>query len=364
MLTEAQKAERARVVGGSDVAALFNIEPWGCRRRLFYQKTLASPDFPEETDNKMMERGSMMEYIVAKAYSKVTGQKLHNRNKMAIHKKKPYCGVHIDRHIVAFDDSEVPFCVGPGVFEAKVANQFVFKQYLENGLPDGYTLQLQWGMHILGWKWGAFGILCPDTGPYLFQLEAFPIEYSPKIGDKIEAESDIFWGQVLNGPIPDQLEDPRDKRCKDCQWHVTCKGTINRQEMEEEAVDAEEAPEMDKAVKIWLKAAEIAKESKDNLEDQKEIIRELLLGREAVISNGHLITNKEGKIPLRLNETGVKSNSQKIVSILDDVREIAEVEEMKAILAFIEEAMPLLDLSKFKIKCEPSRSLRKKKIKG
>ena len=40
--------DRKQGVGGSDIASLFNIG-WGCKRRLFYDKTNTPEDFPRDS---------------------------------------------------------------------------------------------------------------------------------------------------------------------------------------------------------------------------------------------------------------------------------------------------------------------------
>ena len=53
--------ERAEILGGSDMVHLLGLEPFGCQRRLCYDKSGIEPDFPEET-NADMRRGAAYEY--------------------------------------------------------------------------------------------------------------------------------------------------------------------------------------------------------------------------------------------------------------------------------------------------------------
>ena len=187
-LTEAQLEERKHAVGGSDVPAIYDMLPWYCRKKLWYEKTGVAPDWTDNSKEKIFARGHAIEKIAAEAYSEAKGRKLFEEYEMAKIKGKPHCGVHIDRHIVAFDER------GPGVMEIKnMAIQFQFYKLKNAGVYEAYITQLQWGMHVKGWKWGVFVIFCSTTWEWI-DIE---VEYDPDIGAALEKKVDEFWEEVL-----------------------------------------------------------------------------------------------------------------------------------------------------------------------
>ena len=88
-------AERLKGVGGSDVSSLFN-EGYGCRRRLFYQKTSAVPDFPRE-ENDAMSLGKFLENWFADKYSRTTGRRVVSYDDPFVHPVHQWARVNLDR---------------------------------------------------------------------------------------------------------------------------------------------------------------------------------------------------------------------------------------------------------------------------
>jgi hypothetical protein len=73
MLTLKQIAERKKAIGGSDIPHLVGLEPFGCQRRLWYDKKGVPEDFPQQT-NRHMKRGSAMEEFAVTEYYETTAR--------------------------------------------------------------------------------------------------------------------------------------------------------------------------------------------------------------------------------------------------------------------------------------------------
>ena len=58
-------ADRLSGIGGSDVADVLSLEPWGCARRLYYEKRQVPPDYADESKEALFERGHVLEPLVA-----------------------------------------------------------------------------------------------------------------------------------------------------------------------------------------------------------------------------------------------------------------------------------------------------------
>ena len=60
-------AEMATGIGASESHDLFSLEPYGCRRKLWYRKLKAPTDF-DFVESNDMKRGSALESIVVDIY--------------------------------------------------------------------------------------------------------------------------------------------------------------------------------------------------------------------------------------------------------------------------------------------------------
>lgn len=201
---------RTGYIGGSDIASVLNLEPWGCARKLWYQKTGAPEDQPF-IETGAIEIGKAMEAYVAGKVSEQTGWKLRNR---AAVKGAEHEGAHIDRHIVSFDDR------GPGVLEIKIVGEHTFRKWRNDGISIGYLLQLQWYQYLTGWQWGAIGAWNREhTGASAVKLWEFA--YDADLALQVSVKVDEFWTAVERRVAPPPLED-RDSRCESCQWQATC----------------------------------------------------------------------------------------------------------------------------------------------
>lgn len=230
-MTPTQLAERKKGIGGSDVASLWSLG-YGCRRRLFYDKTNVPPDFEREA-TPAMELGVFLESWFAERYAIAAHRLLTKAGASSIHPKFPELRVNIDRIII--DELEPDREVG--ILEIKSVGRAVFYKIKREGLPEDYILQLQHGMLVTGASWGSFAIGSRDSGEFLW----WDVNASPEVHASILAEGPKFWAQVENGPIPDALE-PDDRRCQQCQWRTTCQGNALVQLERNE--DMPQAPEL------------------------------------------------------------------------------------------------------------------------
>lgn len=225
-------ADRKSGVGGSDIASLFNVG-YGCRRRLFYDKTNQEPDFPEipKKKKKLVELGNVLEPHFAAMYADETGRKTTAHSSPFWNSEIPLLRVNVDRSV---DD---PGIAKFGVLEIKAMGRGAFYQAKREGLPQDYILQLQAGMLASGLSWGSFAIGSRDSG----ELVWFDVEPSEALCAEITAEVPRFWetveaaknvlhrpdrhvSGVLDSLAPPRLE-PDDRRCQSCEFRTTCQGS-------------------------------------------------------------------------------------------------------------------------------------------
>lgn len=202
--------ERRSYIGGSDIHHILNEKPYGCARRLWYEKRGIDPDYPIE-ETGAMRRGTLLEAIVAREVAQRRGWKIRRRGEVTAEGGR--LRAHIDRHIVAHDSR------GPGVLEVKTVGQWMYRRIVDEGLPSRFILQLQWYLCLTGWKWGAVAV-CEVEG---WQIDVLEFERDEQIISSITAAAQDFLRLTENGPAPDAL-DPRDSRCARCPWRTTCQG--------------------------------------------------------------------------------------------------------------------------------------------
>lgn len=206
--------ERRKGIGGSDVAAVLS-EGYGCPRALFLDKSGVEPDYQHtEAELGLFERGHALEPLIARKFAQETGLKVRNMP-TRVSTERPWMRVNVDRMIHSLDDG-----MGPGYLECKTANQHVFTNMLEEGMPPHYILQVQHGLAVTGWKWGYFAVL----EPYTFGFLHFRYERNEKlINEVILPFEDSFWKRVRAGDIPDRLPDFNDSRCEKCVYRRGCR---------------------------------------------------------------------------------------------------------------------------------------------
>jgi putative phage-type endonuclease len=214
MLTEEQKKARKKGIGGSDVASVLNIPPYGCSRMLFYDKRNYTEDFDDVNPN--MERGIYLEDIACVIYAKQSGNKVRRRKAMAS-KKHPFMFSNIDRDI---NDPTLAQALG-GVLEVKCPNRDSFLRIKRLGIPEYYLLQGQHYLSVNDKTWMDYAIFCAD----LWKMEIIRVERDEELIAMIIEAEEHFWKIKENGPIPDRLE-LGDKCCKGCNWRLTCWGEM------------------------------------------------------------------------------------------------------------------------------------------
>jgi hypothetical protein len=201
-------AERKTGIGGSDVHHLFDLPPWGCRRRLMYDKLGALPDYPPN-DLPVFERGRVLEPIVREKYARMHACEVE-QVPMLRHRGYTWAIVHLDGLVSAKK------CV----LEIKVLGRETYHDYRKNGLPDSYIMQLHYGAWIADMERGAFAIFNPDlwTDPLTWEVELD----MALIADIVDA-GDAFWAMRKRQELPPRLE-ADSEQCYRCPWRLQCQG--------------------------------------------------------------------------------------------------------------------------------------------
>lgn len=214
--------DRMSGIGSSDVADVFSLPPYGCARRLYYQKIGTQPDYelPKDETNYHIRRGNMFERLAAEEYIKMTGRKAIKPNRAFRSDYHHYMIAHLDWLIV---NKGLPRKQRSCPLELKNPSKEHFLKIKMEGIPEYWLLQLQHQIYVKEAPWGSFGIMSPELAQ---MLPAFDLERDDALINKIIRAEGLMWDTILERKPPEKL-DIDDKRCAVCSWRVTCHGEIS-----------------------------------------------------------------------------------------------------------------------------------------
>lgn len=284
------QAERRSGIGGSDIHHLWNLEPWGCRLRLWLEKRgVPAPKPVDETGP--IRRGKLLEPLIANEYVRETGRGVSEEGIMR-HRVYPELMVHVDRLIIAdpYNDNKR----GTGVLEIKCVGREIFAKYRREGLPPAYILQLQHAMLVNGAPWGAFAIFHADS----WKMAHWDVAYDPTIGESIMDRGVAFWTMVENGPMPPPLP-MTSKQCMRCPYRMRCHAVeMEAKLMQEEGGDPVpkmESPELALLAADYIEASEMVDDAEELKEAAKERLKNAMGGITAVEVPGAKIYYRPSK---------------------------------------------------------------------
>ena len=289
--------DRTKHIGGSDLASVLNLKPYGCARQLWYKKLDIQPDYASGYQGHL-KRGTKLEELIVEEYIEKTGRKV--RRKQFVASEVAHETGQPDRLIL--NDQR-----GPGVLECKSANDRVFREFQKQGIPLGYQLQIQWYMGLGSYTWGAFAILEPT----MWRFDTFEVSFDAAAFDLVREHVADFWTMVQGHGEPDRLP-ASDSRCSKCQWRHTCQGLAML-----EAVDAtdvgDELPELAPLAAEYLALRECRDEADEAMDSVKADVARLLGDRAGASAPGYRITMKP-QTSMRVDSNALKNKFPDVYS--------------------------------------------------
>lgn len=148
---EAWLAARSGFIGGSDVAALFGVNPYKSAYELWAEKSGLIVSSKLETE--AMYWGKQLEPFIAARYRETTGREVTLLGHRVYHPSAcEYLGTTPDADVVDPERDE------PGVLSIKNVSAFKHGDWEEEP-PVYYQIQLQAELAATGASWGSFGVL-------------------------------------------------------------------------------------------------------------------------------------------------------------------------------------------------------------
>lgn len=200
---------RASAIGGSDIASVVMEGEYACSRKLAFDKNGFTPDF-DDSNKAAFRRGRRLEPVAAQYYSEQTGRILSPIGRI-VSKTHPNCAVNADR-LFYREGADAP-----GYLEIKtVKSTFPIRK---KGLYKAYILQVQFGMAVAGWDYGAFAVYQPLED----ELLKWDFEADKELGRALLEAGQAWWEKhVVQKILPPTLPEGS-KPCEECIYRLTCK---------------------------------------------------------------------------------------------------------------------------------------------
>ena len=186
MISEKQKQERQRYIGGSDAAAIIGLSKWKTPYEVWLEKTGQAVEKPETLP---MQVGKLMEKVVADLWSSQYQKKLKKSNKTIFSKDYPFIGGNLDRLIMG----EKAF------LEVKTAGERFSKEWDDNKIPLQYLIQCLHYLYITQYEYCYLCVLIGNSELKSYQI--FYKDYQKEIEQIIKNEVE-FWQKYVIPKIP------------------------------------------------------------------------------------------------------------------------------------------------------------------
>lgn len=268
-------------ITGSDAWHLLE----GCKRRIWYDKTGAPPDYPV-VETPQMRAGKELEALVAKRAGKELKATIRMRNSCWVAKDAECVRATIDGLGFPYRRTEPAF-----VWECKTVSLAEWKRIAREPVRDAWLFQLQHYLAVLNTHYkhigaGVLTVFCRDSHEMLSITIGADFE---GVIPAIFSESERVMRAVENGPIPDRTDNER--LCAGCLWRRTCLqperlAAVDAMETSDVAA-MPERPDLTQMFADYAEASSAASEWADTRDRIKASIIEATGGAEARCSLGY-----------------------------------------------------------------------------
>ncbi|CAM2149070.1 YqaJ viral recombinase family protein [Paraburkholderia tropica] len=178
-------------IGGSDAAAAVGLSPYQSMLELWLVKTgrdanLQKPD-PEDTTEPVFW-GTILEPIVAAAYTKQTGKRVRRVNAVLQHPTVPFMLANVDREVVGNRDVQLLECKTAGEFGARL---------WRDGVPEYVQIQVQHQLMVTGKQAADVAVLLCGQ-----KLDVHRIERDDALIARLVELEAAFWRYVETDTPP------------------------------------------------------------------------------------------------------------------------------------------------------------------
>ena len=191
---EAWLAKRREGIGGSDVAAIFGLNPWKGPLAVWLEK---KGQTPEREATERMEIGEWMEDSIAQLFAKRTGYVVKPCNVILQHPKHTFMLASVDRWVEDETGEE-------GVLEVKNIGEYMAEDWEDGKVPDYYGLQVH---HYLAVSGKRYAWIAPLIGGN--RLKPIRIARDDRLIDELIEGERKFW-QLVESNTPPAIDDSKE----------------------------------------------------------------------------------------------------------------------------------------------------------
>jgi len=206
---------RKKGIGGSDVGCIFGLNKYKSNIQVWLEKT--SQIEPEDlSDNFAVEAGILLEPLILKHFTRITGLAVSKPAQMYISSEYPFMIANVDAE--GTDTEGKRFVV-----ECKTANAFMSKDWTDDKIPPHYELQVLHYIIVNNYDYGYIVVSINNKEPIIKRIDI--TETDRKIIISKEKE---FWECVQENKMP-QVEydsDSADKTLSEILYPVAVKGSV------------------------------------------------------------------------------------------------------------------------------------------
>ncbi|NKA33034.1 endonuclease [Ralstonia solanacearum] len=218
--TELSRADwleaRRTGIGGSDAAAAVGLNPYKSQLELWLEKTGRDAELPKPDPNDTTEPvywGTLLEPIVAAAYTQQAGHRVRKVNAVLQHPTIPFMLANLDREVVGAPDVQILECKTAGEFGAR---------HWRDGVPEYVTLQVQHQLAVTGKRAADVAVLLCGQA-----LEVHRIERDDDLIARLIPLEAQFWHYVeTDTPPPGDGSESADRALR-CLYPRDSGGTVD-----------------------------------------------------------------------------------------------------------------------------------------
>ncbi|WP_439892515.1 YqaJ viral recombinase family protein [Ralstonia sp. 25C] len=203
-------------IGGSDAAAAVGLSPYKSQLELWLEKTGRDADLPkpDPSDTKHpVYWGTLLEPIVAAAYTQQTGHRVRKVNAVLQHPTIPFMLANLDREVVGVPDVQILECKTAGEFGAR---------HWQDGVPEYVQLQVQHQLAVTGKRAADVAVLLCGQ-----QLAVHRIERDDDLIARLIPLEAQFWHYVeTDTPPPGDGSESADRALR-CLYPKDSGGTVD-----------------------------------------------------------------------------------------------------------------------------------------
>lgn len=188
-------AFRKSGIGGSEVAAVFGISPFGTARDVYYDKLNIVSAFDDETNKYQKKIGSLLEDVVAEMFSEVTGYPVFQIHKMFRSREHYFMLADVDYFVQLPDGSFA-------ILECKTTSPDASEKWwngAEPAIPLNYQFQGRQYMSVMHINKVFYACLHGNSENYLIIRE---MERDLDIESEMITVEQHFWESYILPRIP------------------------------------------------------------------------------------------------------------------------------------------------------------------